>query len=273
VARAYSTVADELREHADCVADYFEALGWTVKVEPQELGYPYTPTFRCRRPPTVLLVEVYASIRAERMRAWAGYAKSRNTDTRIAVALPRDAPRGMEDDAKLRDAGIGLYLSEGDRAIEVIAPMDMAVNVELPELKTLPPKMRKALGPAYEQFKRSQWREGFEDACQALEAHTRAYLATGIASGRISLVAAKGRSRTLTPAQIDRMTLGQLAEAFERIQNQNYADATVGKVLALVNKDRVGVVHHKRKSTTEARLRRNVGKHMWNVVAALKELV
>jgi hypothetical protein len=69
------------------------------------------------------------------------------------------------------------------------------------------------------------------------------------------------------------LTLGQLAEAFGQIQNQNHADSIVGKVLALLNKDRVGVVHHKTKWTTEARLRRNVGKHMWNVVAALKELL
>lgn len=69
------------------------------------------------------------------------------------------------------------------------------------------------------------------------------------------------------------MTLGQLAVAFGEIQNQNYTDSAVGKVLALLNRDRVGVAHHKRKATTEARLRRNVGKHMWNVAAALKELL
>ena len=77
----------------------------------------------------------------------------------------------------------------------------------------------------------------------------------------------------LGPDKIDRMTLGQLAKAFGEIQNQNYSDATIGKVLQLTNKDRVGVAHHKRTAATETRLRRNVPKHMWNVVAAMKELL
>jgi hypothetical protein len=148
----------------------------------------------------------------------------------------------------------------------------MALNVSLPKLETPPSQMRKILGPVYEQFNRSQWREGFEDACQAVETHARRYLAKGLASGRIALVTAKGKSRSLTTAQIDKLTLGQLAVAFAEIQNQNHADASIAKVLARINKDRVGVAHHKAKPATEARLRKNVGRHMWSVIAALKEL-
>jgi hypothetical protein len=273
MARQFLTVAEELLEHGECVADFFAERGYAVKVEHMEIGYPYTPTLQCRRPPTTLLVELYASVPHDRVTAWTRYARSCSRDTRIALALPHDAPRRPEDDSKLRSLGVGLYLSDGTKVEEAIAPRDMAVNVQLPELKTLPPKMRKVLGPVYEQFERSQWREGFEAACQAVEALGRKYLRDGMRAGRIVLVTKAGKVRSLTHKQIDRLTLGQLAEAFAQIQNQNYSDATVAKVLIRLNKDRVGVAHHKTKPATEARLRKNVGQHMWNVVAALKELL
>lgn len=273
MARQFLTVAEELLEHAECIADFFEARGYTVKLEHMELGYPYTPTLRCRRTPTTILVELYAAIPHDRLAAWAAYARSSNRDTRVGLALPENTPRRPQDDAMLRELGIGLFLSDGTKTIEAIAPLDMALNIKLPELKTFSPKMRKVLGPVYEQFERSQWREGFEEACQAVEVLGRRYLTDGIGTGRITLVTKAGKGRSLTQAQIDKLTLGGLGEAFGQIQNQNYSDAAVAKVLTLINKDRVGVAHHKSKPATEARLRKNVGQHMWRVFAALKELL
>jgi hypothetical protein len=273
MARQFLTVAEELLEHAECVAHFFEHHGYSVKVEHAEIGYPYTPTLRCRRPPTTLLVELYGSVPHDRVDAWTRYARSRSRDTRVALAVPHDTPRKPEDDSKLRELGVGLYLSDGTKTEEAIPPLDMAINVQLPELKTLPPKMRKILGPVYEQFERSQWREGFESACQAVEVLGRKYLKDGMDAGRIVLGTKAGKSRSLTHRQIDRLTLGQIAEAFGQIQNQNYSDVTIAKVLVRLNKDRVGVVHHKTKYATETRLRKNVGQHMWNVVTALKELL
>jgi len=77
----------------------------------------------------------------------------------------------------------------------------------------------------------------------------------------------------LAASQINKMTMGQLVHAFGLIQAQNHADSTIHKVLAILNKDRIGVVHHKKKAWTEKRLRTNVGQHMWKIVAALKLLV
>jgi hypothetical protein len=238
VARQFLTVADELLEHAECVANFLEGRGYSVKIEQFEIGYPYTPTLRCRRAPTTLFVDVYGVVMLDRVTAWTRWAKSRNRDTRIALALPQDAPRRSEDDAILRDMGVGLYLSDGATTQEAMAAKDMALNVELPELSTLPLKMRRVLGPVYDQFDHSQWREGFEDACQAVEVLSRKYLSEGVASGRIVLVTRAGKTRHLSSRAIDKLTMGQLA-----------------------------------KPTTEARLRRNVGQHMWTVVAILKELL
>ena len=273
MARQFLTVAEELLEHAECIADFFETHGYTVKIEHREIGYPYTPTLWCRRAPTKIIVELYAAAPLDRLTAWAAYARSCSRDTRVALTLPEGPQRRLEDETKLRDLGIGLYLSNGARAFEAIPPLDMALNVELPQLETLDPKMRRVLGTVYEQFSRSQWREGFEDACQVVEVLGRKYLNDGLISGRITLVTEAGRPRRLTPAQVDKLTLGRLGEAFSQIQNQNYSDAAIGKVLTRINKDRVGVAHHKSKPATEARLRKNVGQHMWSVITALKELL
>ena len=146
MARPFSTVADELLEHAECIADHLEVRGYSVSVERVELGYPYTPALRCRRPPTTLIVEVYGSIRRDgRLDAWARFAKSSSRDTRVAIAIPRDAPRDADDDSMLRDLGVGLYLSDGNTIEEAIAPMDMAVNVQLPERRFLA-RFRRFLG-------------------------------------------------------------------------------------------------------------------------------
>jgi hypothetical protein len=174
--------------------------------------------------------------------------------------------------ALFRQKGVGLYAAFDDKLVEHIAPADLALNVQLPEAKTLTRPVRQVLGAAYEQFERTQWREGFEEACQALETESRRYLKKWTRTGRIKILRKRGPI-TLANRQIDKLTMGQLADIFRDIQAQNHADNVIGQALATINRDRVGVAHHKRRKATERRLRTNVGLHMWTIVAAMKELV
>lgn len=66
------------------------------------------------------------------------------------------------------------------------------------------------------------------------------------------------------------MTMGTLAKNFAAIQTQNHVDSRIAQALMTINRDRVGVVHHKSRATTERRLRVNVGGHMWAIIAALR---
>lgn len=273
MAREFLTVAEELLEHARCMADHLEKHGFSVAVEPKEIGYPYTPTLRAKRVPTTLLVEVAASIHEDRVVAWVGYAKSSSRDTRIALAMPEGVQRTAAESSRLRDLGVGLYLTDGTTAEEAVPPPDLALNMQLPDLASLPRKARQVLGPIYEQFDRTQWREAFADTCQSVEALSRDYLKRGMASGRITLITEKGAPRSLSAKQVDKLPLGELARAFAQIANRNYSDNKIGKVLKSINTDRIGATHHKARSSTEARLRRNCGKHMWTLVDALKELL
>lgn len=269
--RAYRTVAVALVEYADVAADHFDTLGYRVRVEHDELGFPYTPTFVLKRPPTTILLEVSNRIQMDRLKDWLRYGKSCGTDTRIALCLPHTVMVSAAKIEKLRVLKIGLYVSFKDRVVEQLAPADLALNVELPDRPSLPHRVRELLGSAYDQFDRTQWREGFGDACQVLESEARSYLKKWSKTGRIKVLR-KGVPTSLSAKQINKMTMGQLAIAFGQIQAQNHADSTIHKALATLNKDRIGVVHHKKKAWTEKRLRANVGQHMWKIVAALKLL-
>src|SRR6266540_6339322 len=129
MARDYVTVAVDLIEHADAAGDHLEAHGYRVKPEHIEIGFPYTPTLHCKRGNTTVIVEVDGRIRMEVLVQWARYARSCDRDTRIALVLPNHVHRDPEDEAKLRELGVGLYISDGRAAAEAIAARDLAVNV------------------------------------------------------------------------------------------------------------------------------------------------
>ena len=272
---SYRTVPEELVEHADRFRTHFDGLGYRVHVERAELGQPYTAVLTLKRPRTTLLFELDLRIDFRRMDDWMRYGKSCTTDTRVAVGLPAHVAVSAEDVQKLRQMGLGLYRSMPNEVFEVLPPQDLALHATLPEITQLPVQMRRLLGPAYEQFAHSDWREGFQDACQVIEVEARTYLKRGMdgPSPRLTLLRPNGSAYNPSPQQIDRMTLGQLAHAYAAISTQNSADATIAQGLVRLNDDRVGVTHHKRRATTERRLRQHVGRHMWTVVAVLKALL
>jgi hypothetical protein len=149
--------------------------------------------------------------------------------------------------------------------------VDLAVNVQLPRRETLHPKLRRALGPAYDQFDRADWREGFGTACEVVDQEARRYLTHGIRKSKIVLASPAGRPINLTPAGIQKLTLGQLAAQFENIQGPNQRDSMIAKALKEINPDRNAHRHKKRRM--EEQLRRNVGRDMYIIIQALKALL
>lgn len=267
--RTYNTLPDELVEFADVVADHFEQRGYIVQVEKGELGYPYTPTLACKRGKiSKVLIEIDSEIRRERITAWVRYGRSCGSDVRFAICLPDSVSVSNADQKYLREQQIGFFQVTTQSVIEQIAPADLALQVQLPELRNAPKAVRQLLGEAYDQFDRSHWREGFEEACRVLENEARRYLKRWSKTRRIQIIRRSGPV-TLTFPQINRMTMGQLAEVFGKIQTPNVTDNVLGRALKQINKDRIGVVHRKNSTVTEKRLRANVGRHMWVIFAAL----
>jgi hypothetical protein len=268
----FETVAEELLGVAAAAGSWLQGRGYTVTPERQETGFPFTPTLYGKRSSTTAIIEVNAAVALENMREWAAFGRSRTRDIRVWCALAEDAKRTGKQDAELKRLGIGLLLVGDTGAEEMIPPKDLAVNVELPNIENLSPTLKKILGPVYEHFDRAEWREGFEEACLALEEAARKHLWSGVKSGRIAIVSEKGRTEVLTKAKIDEFTMGNLRDRFERIVKQNKADRVVGDTLTDVNAHRIGVVHHKKKSAAETKLRQNVGSKMWLIIGALKEI-
>jgi hypothetical protein len=270
--RTYLTVPDELVELADAIADYLESMGYKVWVERTETPYPSTPTLVAKRDRTTLIIEVDSEVRITKLESWSRYGRSCQRDTQVAVAIPASAQLSATDEAKLHDLGVGAYQFLPDRLLERVTPKDLAVNAALPQPKSLPPKIRPLAGPFIQQFERGDWRGAFDAATRVVEIEARKYLIDGVGRGRVVIVNDKGAPLKLTPEQINKKTLGQLAVSFQHIQKPNKADSEIGKVLMMVNKDRVGVTHHGNKPETEDKLRRHVGRNMWSLIRALREI-
>jgi len=269
--QGYTTVSEWLLEHVRVAEQGFKDRGYSLSREKRELGFPYTPTFVCKRQRTKVIVEVWEKIQKTRIEAWTAFARSAAEDTRFAICLPAAAECTPEEEKMLRDSGAGLYRCETDQLVEVVVPKDLAINISLPRLADLPAKIRNLLGSAYELFDRSQWREGFDDACKTFENAARKYFQTGCDRGRIKLVR-NGKSVVPSRAEIRKMTLGGLATAFSQIQGQNYTDSIIGKTLDRINPERVESIHRKLHLKTEKRLREHAGHHMWALIETLKEI-
>ncbi len=152
--RKYLTVSDELVGCADATVKYFRDRGYRIKVEPENLEYPYTPTFEGTRSPIRMVIEVMPYVLEDRVQQWVRYGKSCTSDTRLVLCCPNQQNISVKLQVQLKELGVGLYLFGGEGMPEVLAPRDLAFNVELPELHSLPASVRRSLGLVYEKFER-----------------------------------------------------------------------------------------------------------------------
>jgi hypothetical protein len=268
----FRTVPEELLGVATAAFKWLKDHGHKVTPEHHETGYPFTPTLYGKRRSAIALIEVDARIPIDRMQEWVAYGRSRKSDTRVWCALAANARRTGKEDLSLKELGVGLLLIDKGQASEMFPAKDLALNVQLPALAALPPRVQQALGPVYEHFDRAEWREGFQDACLLLEDAARKHLWKGVKAGRIAIVSEKGKPEHLTKHRIDKLTMGELAQRFSRIVQQTHADRVIGDALKQVNPNRVNVTHHKTKAATEAKLRRDAGSQIWMIIGALKEI-
>lgn len=268
----FLTVAEELLGPATAIAEYYDSLGYTVAPEPRELGYPFAPTLRCKRQSTTCFIEVSANAGLDRLSEWVSYGRSSKADTRILLAVPDAVNLKTKEQMTLRNLGVGLLVVSAAGVTEVMPAQDLALNVALPDISNDAKRLRAVLGPVYEQFERNQWREGFEEACVALESAARTYLWKALESGRTIVLTDAGHPKKLTKTRVHKMTMGQLARDFKNIQKQNHSDSLIGTALEQLNKDRIRVAHKKRTPAAERTLRANVGGQMWKIVGALREI-
>jgi hypothetical protein len=267
----FETVADALLPCADAVFEHLRTHGYKVRRELADQAAPFTPTMTAKRHSTTLHIEVGGRVEIERLCEWKAYATSKPNDTRLSACVPVEADILASQIAQLTELGIGLFMLGETGIAEIVQATDLAMSIPLPKLTKLPAKVRTLLGHSYEQFDRGEWREGFENACNALEEEARRYLAHWTRTGRIKL-ATKSGPKQLTATEIRGYTLGRLAVAYRAILTPNSLDVAVEHALTQINPDRVERVHRRSGKRTETRLRKNVGQHMWLIAGILKQL-
>lgn len=264
----FVSAPEELLSAAIAYGEMLQDQGYKVTIEPFELEFPRSPFLLAKRRHTRIILEVQSALDLPTIREWVRYGKGCPRDTRFLVGLALGSEVVQADLAELKSLGVGLLMDGDDGPFELLAPKDLALNLELPDV---PVGLRRLLGNAYDQFDRGQWREGFEDACQVLEQEARTYLKMHLSRGRIVLQPRRGTPKTA--AQISKMTIGDLAATYTTIHTPNVADSRIGQALERLNGDRITVAHYKGKDAArEAKLRRNVARHMFVVVQALRQI-
>lgn len=269
----FLTVPDDLVEIAESAYGYFDELGYSVSIEESIVEYPYTPTLTLKRSPTRLIVDVANGVSHDVVRQWVAYGKSCTSDTRFALAIPAWVEVANDDQIALRANGVGVYLATSNEVVETLVPADLAVNIDLPLLPLYPNSVRKVLGSSFETIRRGQWREGFGEACVALENAAKEYLKAHVATGRIAFVSPAGRTVSYSNEEIDEMSMGQLKNAFGFINLPTGRDSQITAVLERVNPDRIREAHPDPSGDAEKVLRKNVRHQLWAIVSGVEQLV
>ena len=272
----FLTIPEELSGVATATVEGLRGSGYTVKVEdPSLMGVPYLPTLSASRGGTTVHVFVESGVPSpSKLREFRAYCAAQRADTRYALALPPAAVPSGEQLAQLQRQGVGVYLSGADVFHEVSPPVDLTLNLNLPDLSRYSNHVRRELSSSWESCRRGQALEGFDDACVVLEGLARKYIIRHRRKRSLTFLSAPGRARVVTDANIRKMTMGQLAVLFSQIHMPNHADTLLANVLKTLNPDRVRVAHKRRDGRSVGALRQNMHRHFWSIAegvdAALK---
>lgn len=269
---AFVTIPDKLVGIAQRAVKAFRQAGFRVTIEKRELGLPAAATICATRSTAKHYVLIRSRIDLKEIQTWARYCQSHTADTRFALCLPDSESFSARDLSNLRELGVGLYTDDGEFTTNVIPERDLAFKAYLPLRESMKPSVRKALGPALDEFESGDWRYGFEQAFSILEERCRQYLERSVGMGRAAYKAG-AKTKSPTKREVARMTMGQLKTVFCGLVRQNQIEANVCAALTQLNPIRVKRVHNRSKKSTENKLRENAGKDMWVIINTLTDML
>lgn len=262
----FVTVPDEALAVARACAEHLKANGHLFKVEYSDESLPEAATLYVKdgREHTYYIFD--SRIDMDRLILWSGFGRSCSSSTQVILCVSERVQSDAATIAKIRGLGIGLSTVDGNGSVlEVAAPADLSMHVELPPLRRHRPVIRRKLAKVHSKFERGDWKGGFESACKIVEHSARGYLAKYAKAERVQVVGKKGIARNVLPEDVERMPLGALKDIFCGKLMPTRVDSLLCAGLKKINSDRVNVAHEKLTARTERRLRDNVGKHMWTI--------
>lgn len=255
------------------VLDYsawLEGQGFKVTAEPTDLAFPNTPVLMgSRATGQLFFYEVSGKVNVDRAAAWVNYGKASSSDVRYVVVVANGKNIPSTALSRLKKLGVGVHLIDAGNVEQLCHPHDLSLTFEFP---SVPKPLVKKLASARDLFGDGHWKEAYEDACQALESDSRAYMAKRLRMGA-SFVSSAGKSLSYTEAQINKATLGSVGKMFLELVTPTQAESQVGQAIGRINPRRITVAHFKSKTGKRARqLRDEVGKDLIVIVNAMMML-
>jgi hypothetical protein len=272
MAADFLTLPDELQALASELVTDLTSRGYRPEKEPNSLNLPATPTIVATRGHETHYFLVRQIVGPAEVDTWLRYACSCTKDTRITFCCPEGHSVGITQLASLRRRRIGLTVRTTNGFDITSEARDLAFHAHAPDRTQLKKGVRELLGESFDRLEAGDWRPAFEDACTVLEERCRSYLLTKLKMGGVKYKSGK-KTKTPTPKQIKKMTLGSMKDVFCKMIRQTQIEANLCTALSKLNPDRIRRVHTRTKPESEAALRRRVGTHMWLITNALALLV
>jgi len=266
----FELVPVDLLDAAIIYGEWIAARGFSIEIEPYDLEFPNTPLLKATRGMASYFHEVSSAVDLSRAEDWVKYGRASKAEVRYVAAVSTDSDIPQRTLMKLRQLGVGLDIVDGRSVQSLIAPHDLSLDAEFPELTG---RLVVSLGSARDLLEQGHWKEAFEDACLALETAARIYMAKAVRAKRVRFVRDNGSTANYTEEQIMKKTLGQLAGVYDELAQPTQAESRVAQSLRRVNPHRVTVAHFKHESgARESELRSTVGKELIVIVNAMKLL-
>src|SRR6266851_10031889 len=195
----FLTVPHELQAIAYACKQALVQSGYSLKYEYTEVHFPETATIYAKRGRREQHFYIFdARIKEDRLSLWAGYGRSCSSATFVVLCLPQNGAISTEAMVRVRELGVGLTAIGPDgNCVEILAPVDLSVNIQLPPLERHRAPIRRELAKVHAWFDRGDWKGGFEEACKLLEKSARDHLRREARAARVQVPGGGGAPRTL----------------------------------------------------------------------------
>jgi hypothetical protein len=259
------TVPSELQPIVHACMTALRQLGFALKPEHAENDYPESATIFARQSGEQHFYIFDTVVQLKRAALWAGYGRSCSKPTFVVHCIPQGSTISGDTVASLRTLGVGLTMVDHSGKLTSLAmPIDLTLNLQLPPHDRHRAPTKRALQKIHLIFESGDWKRGFEESCKLVENAARAYLLREVRASMVQVPGRKG-PKTLTEVQVNKFTLGQLADVFCNKLTPKQIDSLLCSGLKRINPDRITIAHGKLTTRKKNRLRQNVGRHMWAI--------
>lgn len=273
MALAFKTISPDLAEYADLAAAQAKADGYRLTAEPAKPFFPVTPTILGEASQRELIVEVVAKVSFSGAQKWLAYGRAQQKDTRVRiVAPPQKKSVDVSEIAKFQDVGIGLYIGDNGRLVELVASIDLSTQIVCPDLSSDRIKIKRKLEPCFAKVRRGDAVDGFKDLAVIIEAAARQRLIEGVKSGRVTFASSTGKPLTYATKDIKRGTMGWLKDRYGEIVKPNGADNLVFQAFSAIGADRNLASHNVLTPASRRAMNKRIAMHLLVLHQAARQL-